>query len=59
MAKEGAELKAGPVSGTGHLFGNSTYFNLADGVAPVFWHRRAWQNRYTTAPLACRLTKNL
>ncbi|HEY8781690.1 MAG TPA: hypothetical protein VIM16_08760 [Mucilaginibacter sp.] len=44
--EEGAELKLA-VSGSGHLFGESSYFNLSDGVRQYFGTDGPWQNRYS------------
>jgi len=44
--EEGAELKLA-VSGTGHLFGASSYFNVSDGVRQYFGTNGPWQNRYS------------
>ena len=44
--QEGAELKLA-FSGSGHLFGKSTYFNLADGVRQYFGTNGPIQNRYS------------
>ena len=43
--EEGAELKLA-FSGTGHLFGASTYFNLDDGVRQYFGTNGPIQNRF-------------
>ncbi len=43
--EEGAELKLA-ISGSGHLFGKSTYFNAADGVRQYFGTNGPIQNRY-------------
>jgi len=43
--EEGAELKLA-FSGTGHLFGASTYFNLDDGIRQYFGTNGPIQNRF-------------
>ena len=43
--EEGGELKLA-VSGTGHLFGNPSYFNVSDGVRQYFGTNGPIQNRY-------------
>jgi len=43
--EEGAELKLA-LSGRGHLFGESDYFNISDGVRQYFGTDGPWQNRY-------------
>ncbi|HAL81188.1 MAG TPA: hypothetical protein DCO83_02275 [Mucilaginibacter sp.] len=43
--EEGAELKLA-FSGSGHLFGESSYFNLADGVRQYFGTDGPIQNRF-------------
>lgn len=42
----GAELKLA-FSGRGHLFGQSSFFNLSDGLRQYFGTEGPWQNRYT------------
>ena len=44
-AEEGGELKLA-LSGTGHLFNRSTYFNVSDGVRQYFGTDGPIQNRY-------------
>jgi hypothetical protein len=44
--EEGAELKLA-FSGTGHLFGGASYFNLDDGVRQYFGANGPIQNRYS------------
>ena len=44
--EEGAEGKLA-ISGTGHLFGNNTYFNASDGVRQYFGTNGPIQNRYS------------
>jgi len=44
--EEGGELKLA-FSGTGSLFGKSTYFNASDGVRQYFGNNGPIQNRYT------------
>ena len=43
--EEGGELKLA-VSGTGHLFNKTTYFNASDGIRQYFGTSGPWQNRY-------------
>jgi len=43
--EEGAELKLA-LSGSGHLFGDNSYFNLYDGVRQYFGTDGPWQNRF-------------
>ena len=44
--EEGAELKLA-FSGRGHLFGESSYFSVTDGVRQYFGTDGPWQNRYS------------
>jgi len=42
----GAELKLS-FAGSGHLFGNHTFFTLEDGIRQYFGSQGPWQNRYS------------